>query len=287
MKTHDPIGLILLAGVATLVLTGCHTFDNVKSSHQSSSVVNYLYPNQANPVVQPAIPVLSLPLKVGVAFVPGDSGHAYAASGPLSESQKFALINEVSESFKKFPFVKSIEIIPSSYLTPRGSFANLDQIRSMYGVDVVALLSYDQVQFTDTGLLSLTYWTLVGAYVVKGEKNDTQTMLDAAVYDIRSRKLLFRAPGISRVKNSATPVNLTEKLRLDRDEGFRLAATELVTNLHRELELFRERVKKSPDEIKIAHQPGYAGGGSLGGWELALVAALAALQLRRRQAPRV
>lgn len=100
-----------------------------------------------------------------------------------------------------------------------------------------SLSSPDQVQFTDTGLLSLTYWTLVGAYVVKGEKNDTQTMLDAAVYDIRSRKLLFRAPGISRVKNSATPVNLTEKLRLDRDEGFRLAAAELVTNLHRELEL--------------------------------------------------
>lgn len=153
----------------------------------------------------------------------------------------------------------------------------------MYGVDVIALLSYDQVQFTDTGLLSLTYWTLVGAYVVKGEKNDTQTMLDAAVYDIRSRKLLFRAPGISRVKNSATPVNLTEKLRLDRDEGFRLAAAELVTNLHRELELFRERVKKSPDEVKIVHQPGYTGGGSLGGWELGLVAALAVLGLRRRQ----
>ena len=284
MKIHTPTRLILLGGVATLVLAGCQTFDNVKSSHQSSSVVTYLYPNQANPVVQPAIPVLSLPLKVGVAFVPGDSGRAasYAVSGPLSESQKFALINEVSDSFKKFPFVKSIEIIPSSYLTPRGSFANLDQIRSMYGVDVIALLSYDQVQFTDTGLLSLTYWTLVGAYVVKGEKNDTQTMLDAAVYDVRSRKLLFRAPGISRVKNSATPVNLTEKLRLDRDEGFRLAAAELVTNLHRELELFRERVKKSPDEVKIVHQPGYTGGGSLGGWELALVAALAALRLRRR-----
>lgn len=143
MKTCARSRILCLVAVATLVLAGCHTFNNVKSSHQSTSVVNYLYPNQANPVVQPAIPVLSLPLKVGVAFVPGDSGRAssYPVSGPLSEGQKYALINEVSESFKKFPFVKSIEVIPSSYLTPRGSFANLDQIRSMYGVDVIALLS--------------------------------------------------------------------------------------------------------------------------------------------------
>ena len=121
----------------------------------------------------------------------------------------------------------------------------------MFGVDVVALISYDQVQFTDEGLLSLTYWTIVGAYVVQGEKNDTQTMLDAAVYDIKSRKLLLRAPGTSRVRHSATPINLGEELRRDREKGFEIAATNMVANLHRELELFHERVKKNPDEIKV------------------------------------
>lgn len=40
-------------------------------------------------------------------------------------------------------------------------------------MDVVALVSRDQVQFTDQGLLSLTHWTLVGAYIVPGERNDT------------------------------------------------------------------------------------------------------------------
>ncbi len=48
----------------------------------------------------------------------------------------------------------------------------------MYDIDVIALVSYDQVQFTDGSFLSLTYWTIVGAYVVAGEKNDTSTMLD-------------------------------------------------------------------------------------------------------------
>ncbi len=37
----------------------------------------------------------------------------------------------------------------------------------------------------------------MGAYVVKGEKNETRTLMDAVVYDIRSRALLFRASGES------------------------------------------------------------------------------------------
>ena len=280
---------VALALAACTLLAGCEVFRGHTSQRQSSSVVNYLYPNQAGHVETPAIPVLSLPLKVGVAFVPEDAGrNQYAvASGPLSENQKVALINDVSASFKQFPFVKSIEVIPSAYLTPKGSFANLEQVRSMFGVDVVALLSYDQVQFTDEGLLSLTYWTLVGAYIMQGEKNDTQTMLDAAVYDIKSHKLLFRAPGVSRVKHSATPVNLSEQLRKDREEGFKSGATNMVANLHRELELFREKAKKSPEEIQIVHKPGYTGAGSLGGLEATLAAMFGAFYFWRRKANRV
>ena len=277
-----------LALVAAALLAGCHAFNNPSSRHHSSSVVNYLYPSQTGRVEEPAIPVLSLPLKVGVAFVPEDAGrNQYAvASGPLAENQRVALINAVSESFKQFPFVKSIEVIPSAYLRPKGGFANLEQVRSMFGVDVVALLSYDQVQFTDAGLLSLTYWTLVGAYVVQGERNDTQTMLDAAVYDIKSRKLLFRAPGLSRVQHSATPINLSEQLRKDRDAGFTAASTNMVANLHRELELFRERAKQSPEEIKIVRQPGYTGAGSLGGMEVVLAGGLGVFYFWRRKADR-
>lgn len=48
----------------------------------------------------------------------------------------------------------------------------------------------------------------MGAYVVQGERNDTHTMMDTAVYDTSSRKMLFRDPGIGRVKGSATPTSL-------------------------------------------------------------------------------
>jgi len=183
----------------------------------------------------------------------------------LTERGKMELMKEVSEHFKKHKFVKSIELIPSAYLRRNGSFTNLDQIRTMYALDVMALLSYDQIQFTDRGVFSITYWTIVGAYIIPGEKNDTHTMVDAIVYDIESRKMLFRAPGISHIKNYATPINLSEQLRIDSRESIKEASNDLITNLDIQLELFKEKAKESPQEYQIVHKAEYqyTGGGSL------------------------
>lgn len=241
------------AGLVTaVVLCGCETF-SVRSNHRATSVIKFLYPEDAQHVETPAIPVLSLPLKVGIAFVPteqaGERGYFPASDTTVNEWQKMALMKDVSQYFKKYSFVKSIELIPTAYLKPGGSFANLDQLRTMFGVDVITLLAYDQVQFTDEGFWSLSYWTIVGAYLVQGEKNDTQTMLDAVVYDIPSRKMLFRAPGTSHIKGAATPINLGEALRDDSEAGFKAAATNLVSALEGQLADFKERAKKSPEEI--------------------------------------
>jgi rhombotail lipoprotein len=212
---------------------------------------------------------------VGIAFVPleqstTEHGHGLPVSdATVNEAQKLALMKEVSKHFEQYPFVKSIELIPSAYLTPGGSFANLEQLRTMFGVDVIALLSYDQVQFTDENLLSLSYWTIVGLYTVSGERNDTHTMLDAVVYDIASRKMLFRAPGISHIKGSGTPVDLSKQLRQDSQRGFAVAATDLATNLDLQLAEFKDRLKKSPGEIKVVAKPGYAGAAAIGPWEVA------------------
>jgi len=254
------------------MLTGCAT---TKSRHYSSNVVQYLYPNQRQHVETPQIPLLSLPLKVGIAFVP----ETMATPLTLTEMNKVDLMNEVSTHFKKYDFVKSIEIISSPYLTRNGSFANLDQIRTMFGVDVIALLSYDQTRFTDEGFASITYWTIIGAYLIPGEKNDTHTMVDATVYDIKSRKMLFRAPGTSHIKSLATPVNLSEQVRKDSLSGFKLASKELVVNLEQQLRLFKEKVKEAPQDYQVIHKPGYTGGGSLDLYFLILITLLGGLRL--------
>lgn len=265
-----------------LGVAGC--LSSGRRNAQGTSVMQFLYPKQTERVEQVASPVLSLPLRVGIAFAPLGSGNenAYWRSGShLSEAKKQQLMKQVADEFRTLPYVAAIEVIPSTYLRPQGGFANLDQVKSMFNVDVIALVAYDQVQFTGESIFSLAYWTIVGAYVVQGERNDTQTLMETVVFDIASQRLLFRAPGTSQVKATATPVNLSEALRKDSEQGFNVATVEMIANLKTELASFRERVKQAPDDIKIVHKPGYTGAGDFGAWSALVLVALAGWAGRR------
>lgn len=277
MKTKLAFSLsVCLAG---LLVGGCLLRNGVRETH-ATSVIQFLYPNDSQHMETPGIPVLSLPLRVGIAFVP--EADRSSRAGGASEAVKADLLRRVAAEFKGLPYVKSIETIPSAYLQPGGGFANLDQLKQMFGIDVIALVSYDQIQFTNEGVLSLAYWTIVGAYVVQGERNDTQTLMDTVVFDIASRKMLFRAPGTSRVKASATLVNLDEELQAERRHGLDEAATQMIANLKTELEAFKERVKESPEEFKVEHKAGYTGAGSLDAWGAVALAGLCVTGLLRR-----
>jgi len=257
--------LFVLIALVALGISGCSS----QRINTKSSVMEYLYPTAENYLVTTSTPHLKLPLRVGVAFVPESSdnnssnniwtGKSY--SGQITEFKKNQILERVSDNFRELKFVSSIEVIPSAYLTPGGSFSNISQIKTMYGIDVIALVSYDQVQFTDEGALSLSYWTIVGAYLVSGEKNDTSTLMDTVVYDIESKSMLFRAPGTSRVLGKSTLVNLSEELRADSIKGFEDAADDMVINLKNQLSVFQERIKENPEKVKVSHR---AGAGSLG-----------------------
>ncbi len=275
--------ILLFISIFTMLVAGCATN---QARHNSASVVDFLYPDTKDPVVVPGIPVLTLPLKVGIAFVPSNNNY----DTTLTEQRKMELMTQVGDHFKQYPYVKDIEYIPTAYLRAKGGFSNLDQIRTMYGVDVIALVSYDQVQFTDEGIFSLTYWTIVGAYIVPGEKNDTHTMLDTVVVDINSRKMLFRAPGMGHVKGLATPINLSEQLRADSKTSFDKATTEMIGNLDQQLASFKDIVKARPEEYKVVPTAEYqmrTGGGSLDAIWLLMVSALGIsfVMLRRRALP--
>jgi rhombotail lipoprotein len=269
---------VLLPLIGTVLLTaGCVGLAAGRHTH-ATSLVQFLYPNDSQHVETEGIPTLNLPLRVGIAFVPSAS---WGVSG-LSGAAKADLLKRVAGEFRGLAYVKSIEVIPDGYLRPSGGFENLDQVKAMFGLDVIALVSYDQVQFTHEGFLSLAYWTIVGAWVIEGEKNDTQTLMDCVVFDIPSRKMLFRAPGTSRVKASTTPINLSEELQNDSRHGFDLATTDMIGNLKNELEDFKVRVKESPDEFKVEHRPGYTGAGSLGPLSALGMAVLSVVAIRRR-----
>jgi len=248
--------LISLVVLATLCACASNT---PRKLSQSSSVVSFLYPDTAEPpAMTPGLTVLNPPVKVGIAFVPENAASGTTArpvnSGVIAETEKMRLLEKVKAAFANHPRIGSIEMIPTAYLRPRGGFANLQQAAQMFNVDVVALVSYDQIQFSDSNSFSMLYWTIVGAYVVQGDRYDVQTLLDISIFDVKSRRLLMRAPGQSQVKGSASMASFSGEARSARIEGFNKAVDEAIPALAKELEAFRERIKTDA-KFKVTEAP--------------------------------
>jgi|SRR5688572_1475841 rhombotail lipoprotein len=266
---------------ACLLFTGCAgLFGHDSRQGVSSSLVDYLYPDGEEPPKHPGIaPNLELPLTVGIAFVPSNSGQA-----ALTEPERMDLLNKVKTHFAGREYIQDIAVIPEAYMRSGRGFQSLEQVSRLYNLDVIALVSYDQVAHTDERTSSFLYWTIVGAYVVKGNENDVNTFVDTAVFDVPTRKLLFRAPGVSDLTSSTTLVALEADLRATQQKGFDQAMTDMTVNLDKELDAFKDRVPKD-ESVRISYTPSYrsSSGGGGGADGFASLAALALLMAMRRR----
>jgi rhombotail lipoprotein len=139
-KMNSVLRVWMTSCLLAAVLIGCAT---PQGDRRATSVVDFLYPNEKEPVAEQGIPVLKLPMRVGIAFVPETDRYRPER---ITEARKGQLLEEVSEHFRSRDFIRGIEIIPSAYLRSKGGFENLDQIRAMFGVDVIALVSYHQTR---------------------------------------------------------------------------------------------------------------------------------------------
>jgi len=233
--TNDVVRRTLAAAVAALLAAGAVGCAS-QTRQMRSSALEYLYP--AKTPEQPAKDVaLKVPLSVGVAFAPPA---AATDQGP-SEDQKRTLLERVSAAFRGRPEIARVDVIPSSNLRAGGGFDEIDRIKKAYGIDLVALISYDQFQFNETSRAGWTYWTIVGVYLVKGEKNETRTVLDAAVFDVASRALLFTASGESRLGGKSTPIDVGRDLRTSSERGFAQAVDALIPKLEEALAAFQKQ----------------------------------------------
>jgi rhombotail lipoprotein len=259
-----------VATVALFLLGACASWLPQAAARHTGSTVDYLYPDAKEaPQMQAGPTYLRPPVRVGIAFVPGGNWNE-----GLPEAEKLKLLDHVKSSFTGLNYIGNIEVIPSQYLLSKGGFTNMEQVARMFNVEVMVLLSYDQVQFNDSNALSLLYWTIVGAYVIHGDQYDIQTMVDASVFDVASHKLLFRAPGISQTKGSATMVAFNEQARQARLDGYNKAVDQLIPNLKVQLDQFREKIK-TDQAYRVENKPGYSGGGSVGMLGLVLAFAFA------------
>ena len=249
--------LIVLA--AAVSLCGCAAaFQGNTRYSTSSSLVDYLYPEGERPAVDPEIrPSLELPLRVGIAFVPNTTDRWRPSLDP-TEARRMQLLEQVKAAFEMVDYVEAIEIVPSHYLGSAGGFAALEQASRLHGLDVFALVSWDQVVNTEETPLSVLYWTIIGGYVIPASKNSVHTLLDTAVFDVRTQKLLLRAPGIDHSALATTAVDAERGRQEVSNLSFERATATMIGSLELEIERFGERVKDDKS-VNIAYSRGYSG----------------------------
>lgn len=266
----------------------------VHKTELKSNALDFLYPT-GSAAAPPTDVELKLPVRVGIAFAPSQA----AARDTFTETQKQSLLTRIAESFAGREGIASVEAIPSNFLTPGGGFDNVDRLVPAFGIDLVAMVSYDQFQFSESGRSSWAYWTLIGAYVVKGEKNQTRTILNTVIYDIPSRAMLFNASGQSSISGKSLPVQIEKALRERSEQGFEAATDDLIANLDTALDAFQTQAAsgtvRGPGTPAVAMvdssgQPVRSSGGGGGGalplasvFGAALLVSLAVLTRRRRE----
>lgn len=279
------IKTICVAGFVLLALSGCTAlfqpdYTTGMRNGVSSSLVDYLYPDgEQPPAADEMIPHLILPLRVGLAFVPGRF-----AQDEISEATRIELLDGVKQAFIKHDYVEHIEVIPDVYLRSSRGMRGMQQVARMYGVDVMALVSYDQVTVTTDNNAAFLYWTIVGAYVIQGTNNEVHTFVDTAVFDVDTAKLLFRAPGVDMNRDRSTAIGTEDVIHKQSTASFAAAVDVMTVNLGDELIRFEERVADNPQLAMVSYKDNYGGAGALGGWLLLMLVLLIIVGIGYRRA---
>ena len=152
----------------------------------------------------------------------------------------------------------------------------------------MALVSYDQVTYTDDNKWSLGYLTIVGAYVVKGSTNDTTTLVDLAVVDPRTRSLVLRAGGTNTHHQNSTMIDSPRDIRVASAASFDAATADMILHFDSALTAFQTDVHEGKANVRVISRAstggggGSGGGGAISGADLATLAALVLIAGRRR-----
>ncbi|HVT02682.1 MAG TPA: rhombotarget lipoprotein [Thermoanaerobaculia bacterium] len=274
--------LIVVLVLVTLFLGGCSSSRQLR---RRSNLMSYLSQDNSESLRQTSSDVrLQLPLRIGIAFVPSEI--ATGSDSLLPPDAEKRLTDIVRKSFAGRDWVSQIVTIPSNYLVSRGGFENLEQVARLMDVDVIALVSVDQLQVSDPRSFSFLYISVIGAYTLPLDRNETRTLIDAAVFHVPSRTFLLRAPGVSRITGNSTAVTVDASLREKSRRGFEAAMKDLAKNLDAEVGQFKESVasgERKDVDVYTSRGESVRSGGALGWWD-ALVAAfvaMAALRMRR------
>jgi rhombotail lipoprotein len=237
---------------------GCATPTNY-----SSHAIKYSDLMQNRPVQSSKNQRLSLPVRVGVIFVPKiqDNQRQYwptdfsGTPGSISD-EKRSLMKDLSVRCGNYDFIESVNLIPSEFLMSRANPSDLEYLKFRFGIDVIMYISLIQTQNVKRDLSAIGYLTGIGALGIKGEKCETNTWVDTVAIHIPTNSLMFRVSGTSRVESKSTPVNLSAQTKQDSRSGFKQACENLITNLDVQFQTYKTRIAKFPEDYEIAAKPG-------------------------------
>lgn len=282
---------VLCAIALAVSVSGCDLLQRVaceprchSSTRNSSSVVDFLYSDSSDsggPPPQDVVPELHLPLRVGLAFLPAANGRL-----ALDASQREQLLERIRRHFGDRRFISEIVIIPDYYLANRRGFEGLQGVQRLYGVDLMAIVSYDQAVHEDNNQWSLGYLTIVGAYVLKGDRHDISTLVDLAVVDPVSRSLVLRAGGVDVRHGNSTMIDADRSTRDAGVQGFSAATDQMIDHFDIALTRFESDVLAGHANVRVVHKSSPAGrsrggGGALSGTSVTLLALLVVARAAR------
>jgi rhombotail lipoprotein len=292
MKLRTIICMGLLGGA----VAGCTSVDQLLCSphcrsetRNSSSLVSFLYPDGKLPPPQDSTPELHLPLRIGLAFLPSQYP---GGSADLDDPHKEQILERIRRRFADRKFVGEIVVIPDYYLKSNRGFEGLQGVQRLYNIDLMALVSYDQVTHRDDTNWSLSYLTIVGAFVIPATNHDVATMVDLAVVDPATRSLVLRAGGTDATHGHSTLVEEPSKARASGADSFDSASNQMIGNFDTALNAFEASVRAGHANVRVVNRNGSPSGGSGGGGAVdavdamlltLLVAACRLTKTRRKQ----
>lgn len=264
MRFWKAVSVVVLAlsasGCGFLEPAMCDPHCNNRSGY-SSSLVDFLYPKNSRLPLQNSVPELHLPLRVGLAFLPG------RGQAPLDEAHQQQLLERIRQRFTSRPFVSEIVLVPDYYLGREPGFQGLEGVQRVYGVDLMALVSYDQTLHESNTRWSLGYLTIAGAFILNGDRHDVSTLVDLAVVDSTSRSLVLRAGGTDVRHGTSTLINEDVASREAQIASFSAATDQMIDHFDVALDRFQADVKTGKANVRVVHKANVAGGGGALGWD--------------------
>ena len=145
---------------------------------------------------------LTLPASVGIVFVHG-TGYQH-----LPDTTLHMAADKLKEQLLANPkFVRSVFVVANDDIKTKTSL--LERIKSLYGVDIIVLVSYQQDQRTlQSGMGRLADLTVVGSFLIPAVEIKTATIIDGKVIHIEDNSLMFKANGSDERSETSTSYSM-------------------------------------------------------------------------------